>query len=178
MKKTKKTVVCLDVHSMVDIITNSSSELFVFDGDTKKAVEKLIKKVYPNYRSEYGELKSIDDLSMDDLSVFFDYYCSPHMWPAKKEMYPIPKGFTFEDLYVPETDPSTGGPKIDWNGEVQYRLKTNEDSWNFVDESNFESLKEKLKLGGNYFFLFSNDENPDYKFQQKLEKYGIRMHLG
>lgn len=114
-----KDLIVFKPHSIVDIITNSSSELFVFEGNEKEVIEEMIRQVYPNYDNEYEELKSIMELSVEELDNFISYHCSPHRYPARRADYPLIGDYTFEELYEPEE----GGRA--WNGELQYQLKDN-----------------------------------------------------
>jgi len=174
----KKVVFYLKPHSIIDVITNSSSELFVGTGSNKEDLEKAITYFYPNYLDEYKNLCSIDELSIQDLEVFFSYYCSPGIWPARKDDYPIIPGFTFDELYEPQEH--TYSEKI----PVQYRLKNNKKEKNtkwdrsFVTSENFEEIKNKLDPKREMFFLFSHDKNPNWEMQEKLESIMVRIHLG
>jgi hypothetical protein len=164
-----------NLHSMIDVITNSSSELFVGNSNNKKEMLNLIKEVYPNYLNEYEELKGIDDLTIGELETYIDFYCSPLCWPAKKEYYPILPGFTFDELYEAENN------KPAWNGEIQYQLKNNDSEYawgGFVTESNFEEIKNKLDPNRQMYFLFSLDDNPNWEYQERLQEIMERFHLG
>jgi hypothetical protein len=160
------------VHSAVDVITNSSSELFVGESDSLELMKGIISEIYPDYLNEYEELKGIDDLTASELNTYICYVCSPHMWPATKSMYPVLPGFTFDELYEPEDE---GKPA--WNGHVQYRLRRNE-RWRFVTEENIEEIKRKLDPDKRLYFLFSIDENPNWDMQEQLENVMNRIHLG
>ena len=172
-------------HSIIDVITNSSSELFVGKSQNKEELISLLKAVYPGYLNEYNELMHIDELSMDQLETYISYHCSSHCWPASKSNYGILNGFTFEELYEPEKDWQTGKVKSPaWNGELQYQLRDNakdeDNKWNqsFVTESNVEEIKNKLDPNREMYFLFSNDENPNWEMQEKLMNIMNRYHLG
>ena len=52
-----------NIHSIIDIITNSSSELFVFEAKTGDILKDLISGVYPDYLTEYREVELLSDLS-------------------------------------------------------------------------------------------------------------------
>ena len=54
--KMKKILFAIKVNNVVDVITNSSSELFVLKGETKNIVEEMITNIYPNYKNEYEEV--------------------------------------------------------------------------------------------------------------------------
>jgi len=183
----KKVLFAFNVDNVIDLVTNSSSELFVLEGETKEIVEEMIKSKYPEYLSEYEEIKNISDLSAEELDTYFSYACSPGMWPASKHMYPVLPGFTFDELYEPEKDFKTGLPKNPaWNGQVQYKLKDNTkrkkgDTWHFgrfVTEKNREEIINKLCPNKNMYFLFSIDENPNWDMQEELMCIGERYHLG
>jgi hypothetical protein len=118
-----KILYVFEPHSIVDIITNSSSELFVFKGKSKKIVEGMIKKLYPDYLSEYEELRHIDELTAEDLDSFLGWHCYPCIYPATREDYPLIGDYTFEELYEPRM--RNGQPEIAWNDEIQYQLRDN-----------------------------------------------------
>lgn len=160
-------------HSVVDVITNSSSELFVFNGSNKEVIVDMIKEVYPHYLDEYYELKNIVELSTDELELYLGYTCSPGCWPAYKSQYPVPNGFTFEELYEPERDWQTDEiKKPAWNGEIQYKLKLK------ITDENREDIINRLSPDKEMYFLFSIEDNPDWDYQMKLENFGERIHLG
>lgn len=166
------------VDNTIDLITNSSSELFVLEGDTKEIVTEMIQSVYPDFRNEYEEVKRIDELTNDELDGFISYHCSPGSWPAKKSDYPIIPGFTFEELYEPESDEPA------WNGEIQYRVRNNvtnpEHRWDsgFVTKENREEVIKKLDPGLKTYFLYSINENPNWDYQEQLMGIASRYHLG
>jgi len=41
-----KTLFVINPHSIIDVITNSSSELYVFKGKNKETIEKMIEEIY------------------------------------------------------------------------------------------------------------------------------------
>lgn len=180
-----KTLFVFKPKNVVDIITNSSSELFVLKGETKTIVEEMIENVYPNYKDEYDEIKHISELTINELDNFFNYLCSPHIWPASKENYTIPEGFTFDELYEPRKNWETGEiEEPAWNGEIQYELrnnlkdKTNKWKSSFVTNKNKKQILNKLDPKGEMYFLYSKDENPNWDYQEALMGIGERFHLG
>lgn len=163
----------LKVHSLVDVITNSSNELFVGKAQSKEEMINLIKEVYPEYLEEYKQIKNIDEVTVDELDTYFSFMCSPHMWPtSSKQQYPIPNGFTFEDVY--EED------KVAWNGKKQYKLKREGywEGYGFVTKANFKEIKKKLDPNKEMYFLFSYEENPKWEYQEKFSEFMDRFHLG
>lgn len=167
----EKIMFTIRIHSLVDVITNSSTELFVTKSSSKSEVEELIKSVYPDYRSEYDELKSMDELTSDELDAYMSYVCSPCCWPSCKSSFKVLPGFTFDELYEPD------GRSPARNGEIQYQLKCNDD-YRFVTDENFEWVKNRLDPKREMYFMFSIDENPDWDMQENLMNFMERIHLG
>ncbi len=173
-----KTLFVFKIDHSIDLITNSSSELFVLHGKTKEVVEEMIKTVYPNYRNEYDEIKSLRELNNDDINSHLYYKCSTDFWPCKKSDYPILNGFKFDELYEAKSDEPA------WNGHLQYQLKNNnpnkKDKWNtfFVTDENRDKVLNALDPNNNTFFMYSIDENPNWDYQELLMEVGERFHLG
>lgn len=152
------------IDSTIDLITNSSSELFVFTGNTKKKVQRLVAKTYPEYLSEYDEIVGIEDLSDHDLETYvsseYRYDNYGHHWGPKPEPKLIP-GFTFEETYYKEEG--------SWGTHYYPHRITAETRQKIID-----AIDPKRKL----FFMFSLDENPDWDKQEDLMGIGTRYHLG
>lgn len=179
--KNKRALFFVKVHSQIDVITNSSSELFVGLNKSRETLLAAIEALYPNYLSEYEPLKNIDEITPRTLDLYFDFATSPGHWPSTKDEYPILPGFTFDELY--EVDDDDSG--YNNSKHTQYRLRNNDSDkensrWggSFVTEENFEEIKNKLDPNREMFFLFSIGENPDFEYQEELEKIMIRYHLG
>jgi hypothetical protein len=172
-----KTIFVMSIENTIDLITNSSSELFVLKGGTKEAIMQMLDYIDTAWRKEYEEPKNILELSIEELNTYFSYACSACMWPARKSDYPVLKGFTFDELY--EED----GKDHAWNGEKQYKLINNKKSdceWDrdFVTENNYTEIINKLNPNHDMWFLFSFDENPNWELQEQLMCVADRYHLG
>jgi hypothetical protein len=172
-----KTIFTMNVSNTIDLITNSSSELFVLKGKTKDVIIELLDSTYPAWRNEYEEPKNISELTVSELETYFSYACSPHMWPNSKKDYPVFSGFAFDELYEKENSEfgfNRGG----------YKLKNNvinpESKWdeNFVTEENIKEISKKLSPNMDMWFLFSLGENPNWEMQEKLMCVADRYHLG
>lgn len=169
----EKILFTIKPHSIIDVITNSSSELFIGKTQNKNEIIELIKKVHPYYLGEYEELKSIDELSLRELNTYIEHSCNPSIWPTNNKLqYPLLNGFTFDELYVKV--------KTAWNGHDQYELKSYDGSkyGSFVVDENFEEIKNKLDPNREMYFLFSIDDSPDFDMQEKLANFMERYHLG
>lgn len=172
-----KTIFTMNISNTIDLITNSSSELFVLKGKTKDVIIELLDNIYPDWRKEYEEPKNISELTVGELETYFSYACSPDMWPNSKKDYPVFSGFSFDELYEKENSESgfnRGG----------YKLKNNvvspESKWddNFVTEENIKEISKKLSPNMDMWFLFSLNENPNWEMQEKLMCVADRYHLG
>lgn len=170
-----KTIFTINVSNTIDLITNSSSELFVLKGKTKEVIIELLNTVYPDWEKEYEFPKAIVELSPNELNTYFSYACSPHMWPNTKKDYPVLKGFKFEELYEKETGEfNRGGYKLK-NNVVNPSSKWDDD---FVTEENIGEILNKLSPNLDMWFLFSKNENPNWEMQEKLMEVADRYHLG
>lgn len=190
--KNNKTLFVFTLDHCVDIITNSSSELFVLEGQNieilKETVNGLyeeflnenennldlnrngyIRDRYPSYLTQYNEIKALKDCDNEDIDTYISYaYCT---YSNKK----IIDGFTFEEMYeIPKYLLKLKKDKKDTTPfkPSDYWLKDN-----FV-ENNRERIIKSLDPKGTMFMLFSSEENPVYEFQEKLECIATRYHLG
>lgn len=153
----KKTIFTLNVDHIIDIITNSSSELFVLEGNSFDEVANMIAELYPNYTDEY-ELKSTKELTADELDTYLDY-----------------KGYYNGQRELPDSIFNIAPELLwkDWKNRFseKYYYKS-------LTESGAELVKEKMDPKNKMFFLFSLDENPDWDYQEKLMEIATRYHLG
>jgi hypothetical protein len=154
-----KSSFAFSIDHCVDIITNSSSELFVLEGEEKNIVEALIASVYPDYLTEYHPLQGWDDLSNSEL---LSMYANKLEWTfdESKVKNNLPEGFTFEELFS-------------WDSRGN--LINNYDALN---DSNRNHMINYLSKGKKKFFLYSIDENPNWDYQEKLSEIADRYHLG
>jgi len=145
-----------NVDNTIDIITNSSSELFVLKGKTKEIVEEMIREVYPSFEDEY-KLVTIEECDEDDLStyinsVFLKYDSDDFAMCKKLNVRPniLYKNFGMYDI------------ENYWIGE--YSKEGREISLNNIPK--------------NTYLLFSLDENPNWDMQERLMTIASRYHLG
>lgn len=186
MTSQKRTLFIINVNNVIDIITNSSSELFVLRGEVETIVKEMVGNIYPEYLTEYAGVKHINNLTNEQLDEFLNYHCSASCWPSRKSQLPVLSGFTFDELYEPEVDYHTGEQKKPaWNGEIQYKLRNNlpadpERKWHtsFVTDENRDQVIAAISKDVGNYFLYSSDQNPNWDFQEKLMQIGNRYHLG
>ena len=172
----KKVLITINVDNTIDLITNSSSELFVLKNTVKQNVVEMLEFMYPNFRDEYEDPKNINELTVEELDQYINQHCSNYNGGSEINNYPLIRGFTFDELYAEKK-------AKDWRGRVEYELKNNKVStWqydtSFVTEDNFEEVKHRIDPESNLFFLYSKDENPNWEEQEKLMGVGDRYHLG
>lgn len=171
------TLFVMQIENIIDLITNSSSELFVLRSKEKGIMIELLDHVYRDWRNEYEEPKNISELTVRELDDFVIYATGANCWPThRKSQYQLLPGFSFDELYEIKEKA--------WNGRFQYQLKNNlkssEHEWqrSFVTEENFEEIKNRLSPDEDMWFLFSIDENPDYEGQDLLCEIAEKYHLG
>ena len=67
-----KSLFIIKIQSQSDVITNSSSELFIFDDkNSKEEVIELLDNVYPDWRKEYAEPIPFSEIKENDLWYLF-----------------------------------------------------------------------------------------------------------
>lgn len=162
----KPVVFVIQPQSIIDVITNSSSELFVFQGNDKQVIEGMISAIYPNYRDEYNELRSIQDFDAYQMKSFMGWVYEANGGWGHDWSYEClaPKGMNIDDL----TEEATN----------EFDKKWYKDGKKFSDKKIEEHLDEiKAALSGTYL-LYSLDDNPDWDMQEALWQIGSRYHLG
>ncbi len=167
----KKTLFVFKIDHSIDLITNSSSELFVLQGQNLEMVKEAVQSLHAEFLSEdnedvsdedktrshsveaeYDEIVSVSEASADQLETYFSQECGYYGGNI------IP-GFKYEDMYE----------------EKKYSLHFLKR--NFVEE-NVEAVREYLDPDKNKYLMFSSVENPVWGFQEKLSNIGSRYHLG
>lgn len=152
-----KTLFVIQPQSMVDVITNSSSELFVFHGKEKEVIEEMIKNIYPNYRDEYQSLKSLSELDDYDLENYLGWVYS--RWD---DSLSLSKHFNIEPQILYSNFDTINQDKY-WYGDISSQGLT--------------LIKEQLDMEHTYV-LYSKYDNPDWDMQEELMCIGRRYHLG
>ena len=154
----KRIVFTFNVDNVIDIITNSSSELFVFENEVAETIKEMVSMVYPDYLNEYQELKLLKDCDKDELEIYINQ--KYHGWSNKqqKSLTEVISGFTWDEMYE----------------KHKYGSYMKDD---FV-EMNKEKLIKILDPENKIWLLFSLDENPNWSYQEKLSTFGERHHLG
>jgi hypothetical protein len=146
------------INSIVDIITNSSSELFVGNKNSKEELIELIKEVYPNYLDEYHEIQSLNEIRNDDFTTYLSY--KYYSWD--------------DDLILSKT--------YDIKPEILYSNWEERNTKNYwyprLSDKGIKLIKNKIDPNNKLFFLFSMNDNPNYEMQIELERIMTRYHLG
>lgn len=172
-----KTLFKIQVDNQIDLITNSSSELFVLNGDSLETVEKLISTIYPEYRTEYEEPICLKHASSETIKYYFDwietyrnydssYYRLPQ--EERREQKILEAVSIAERFEIPPGEFYTN-----WEERKTAR-------WWYPDisEKGARKIAETLDPEGKTFLLYSIDENPNWEMQEKLENIATRYHLG
>lgn len=196
----KKVIFVFSLQSVSDIITNSSSELFVFTKETSvEEVKSVLDNIYPNWRKEYYDPQLLKDVSDDDLDTYLDYaryynmhdynrsywredYGDPVVW-AKKQAATYKKKMVkfFKDTFNIDVkfDELFEKPDETYKQFLPHYLEQFRGMSLFwypkIKESMYPFLRENIS---ERVLLFSKDENPDWDYQEKLMEVAERYHLG
>ena len=178
MKLQKKVLIEIKVDNVVDIITNSSSELFILSGDTKEIVQEMVSDVYPNYLNEYEQIVSLREADDDQIDTYLDQIENPiwNIWEATRNMseeeerlYRINIATEIAKKYKMTPDEYY----IDWEDTKNNKY--------FYPQASSEGLRKAAELldpNRQIFLMFSMGDNPNWDYQEKLMEIGTRYHLG
>lgn len=160
----KRTIFTFNIDNVVDIITNSSSELFVLKGETLSIVEEMVEETYPEYLTEYKNVSSMKDLNESDFDYYISYLYNTIARGEKGiKRYNAICGVEPKDLYSNWAD--LIDPNID-------------SSWPKFSDEGIKLLKKAIDPDENMYLMFSLDENPNWEKQEALMEIGRRHHLG
>ncbi|WQJ53662.1 MAG: hypothetical protein [Wendovervirus sonii] len=190
----------MKIQSFSDIITNSSSELFVFnDGKSAEEVINLLNEIYPEWRNEYELPNKLEDCNDSQIEIYCEYndwgyyvnlekerYCKKHniapsyifMEHAYYDIDISKVEFDKNDCFAKEHAESYGlTPEemyVNWDDYNPFS-KNYKNNWLTFSEKYIQIFKEQHK---DEVLLFSIDENPNWDYQEKLMKIAKRYHLG
>lgn len=180
-----KQSIIIKPHSFIDVITNSSSELFVMNNKEQEEVEAILKEIYPDYLSEYEPLQDVKNFTNNELDSFLSWHLGRKSgwWRSgtiydNKDDYVLLSGFSFEEIYDTSVELSS-----DYRSSEYHVINNNpdkSDKWGeyFVTDENREKVINGIIKDVGRYFLYSLGENPDWDMQEQLMLIGTRYHLG
>ncbi len=152
----------------LDIITNSSSELFVLRGLSIKIIKEMIKEVYPDYLKEYYPVKHSEKLTGRELAKYLSYAYEHNDYS--------------NNTYRSIKNPSLPDRIYSFYEYPDYHDKEKKHKTWYIDDRKVSKCKrlilDIIDPDRQMYFLFSKDENPEWEYQEKLESLGSRYHLG
>lgn len=171
------------IQSKSDVITNSSSELFVFKSqETAEEVIDLLNTIYPGWRNEYREPKEADKLDKDELYWLLERFTPYSFWGEDRytrnpEVFEMGKrNKMLKECELPK-----------FLGLTEEETYNNWETWNPCDndwENRYLQLSDqcfsKFKdwcIKNHLISLFSIDENPNWEKQKILMDYAERIHM-
>lgn len=161
----------LKIDNCIDIITNSSSELFVLNSESQQIAKELIESIYPNYKSEYEEIVSLRDASTKQIDTYMSWIEPEIDWFNHRKL-----SREEEIAYYKSAAEKYGMTPEDYYSNWDSR--DNEYWYGHISEAGLRKSAETLDPGGKIFLLFSIDENPNWDMQEKLMEVASRYHLG
>ena len=173
----KKSLFVIAVDNMINLITNSSSELFVLNGETLNSVKELVESIYPEYRKEYEEIVALRDANDSDVDTYVNWIedssydrwsYTINMSKEKRKQYDIQEdtkqaqkyGLTPEEFFE------------NWDD------RNNEYYYSRISSKGYDAIRKTLDPNGKIFLLYSIEDNPDWDMQEALMSIGRRYHLG
>lgn len=176
MNSQKKTLLVINVDNVVDIITNSSSELFVLNGETKEIVSEMIRDIYPDYLTEYEEVVSLKEASNSQVDTYYDWVIGS--WYDRYD-YNLTKEQRKEQEIAHYTNQAKKyGLTVSKFYENWSKYKRGEAWCANISDKGYDAIRNYHDPNGNIFLVFSIEENPNFEMQEELERIATRYHLG
>lgn len=174
-----KQLFIFNVDNVIDIITNSSSELFILNGESTEIVKEMVANVYPGYLSEYEEVTSLRDASTEQIDTYISWVAEP--WHMRDGYYKMSdkerRDYEIEDAKKKAAKYNME-PEVfftNWDNAFDYSKSW----WSAnISEAGLKHIAKTLDPNGNIFLLFSIDDNPNFEYQEELENIARRYHLG
>ena len=178
----KRVLFVFNIQSASDVITNSSSELFVFDSDSAKRVKEMLDCNAPGWEEEYQEPIKFSDMSEEDQIDYIDWCLSDLYFDDFK--YDTPQEFNeaiIRKYHKLTCLPKEEIPKLfeNWN---DFELNDTKDIRYYyfrlrLSDYGIEVFKDKFC---DDICLWSIGENPNWERQEKIMDWcgGERHHLG
>ena len=198
----KKTLFIFRIQSKSDVITNSSSELFVFNNkNTIEDVEKLLDTIYPEWESEYDHPIYVKDMNDEDFIDYIDWIDSSMLPYNFRYSRYVDNSNATSDVLLPiyikhlktylrkrnfnitpeecfEDFEQVRYALFSFNERDEYR-KTHNGEYLYADPKLSKKFIDMLKkYHANEIALYSLDENPNWDYQEKLMNFAERHHLG
>lgn len=158
---TKRKLFIFNVDNVIDIITNSSSELFVLEAETEEIVKEMVKSAHSSYENEYEQPILTKDLTLEQLETYRNYALEGWSdFRNSKKDYSV-LGIAPELLY---------SNWLEKDAEKYWYPK--------LSEEGAVLLKKAIDPENKVWFMFSFEENPDWERQESLMSIASRYHLG
>ncbi len=183
----QKSLLVININNVIDIITNSSSELFVMQGESLSIVEEMVTNVYPHYKNEYEDLVCIKNASLETkqtyiwavLNIEIDSSNLYNNMDAIIKLMAKAKVLASKyNMEVTEFFKHYGNSDEEF---VDMIIKDSNDDFKcvwFDTELSEKAVDKILEPYDGSYVLMSLEENPDWEYQEKLELIGDRYHLG
>ncbi len=167
-----------NIENVIDIITNSSSELFILKAETIDIVKEMVSNIYPSYLNEYHDIVALNAATDDQIGIYASYnflYFAGSYNATKKEKVDHYKNVA-EDFNMCPQEFYNG-----WDDDLN-RFMSDDEKYSYfypeISSAGYQAIKLKLDPDGKIFMMFSKGENPDWEYQEKLEMIADRHHLG
>lgn len=179
----KKSIVRIVLQSFSDVITNSSSELFVFLNGTTEFVKNQLDQFVPGWNEEYEYPILFSDMNEKDQEKYIEWVFDLP-WFFDQDYYDVE---TYNKAIVKHVTrtlciPDEEVPMIfdNWNKPDYFedRFGNKHTTYHLkISDFGYELLKNKYK---NDICLWSIDENPNWERQELIMSIlgARRYHLG
>lgn len=168
------------IQSISDVITNSSSELFVFSGNNESEVIDILDSIYPNWRDEYDDPKKVANFDKEeiedylyDTNVLESYFWEDDNFDKLYKNESLSCCDLARDLGLSMTEAFDNWKTWDPTSKNKtWESRKLQLSDKFVEKFKENAEKEKI------YALYSYEDNPLWEYQELLMEVAERHHLG
>lgn len=173
----KKTLFTIFVDNTIDIITNSSSELFVLNGDTLNTVQQMVASIHPDYLTEYHGVVALKDANNMLTETYLDWIENSwdNHWEKTRDMSEKQKIEYYIQKHTEEAEKYGMLPEGFYEN---WDERNNKHFYSRISEKGYDAVRHTLDPNGRIFLLLSLYDNPNWDKQEALMSIGSRYHLG
>lgn len=170
--KENKNLFIFNIDNVIDVITNSSSELFTFKMDNGKILSKVLNNFKRDFEKKIGKPISLREAD-NRLFRYYFYTIFPYQIENIEEIKDIilPPNLKIEDFYESDT----------YEGELYYRLKEEDydDNWEIISDPICDKrteLQEFLDPNNNIWLLYIEDHLMDSDLRKQVKTIASYEH--
>jgi hypothetical protein len=171
--KENKNLFVFNIDNVIDVITNSSSELFIFKYDNGEILYKILNSFENNFYNEIGKPVLLKKASDRLFNIYLNSLFPYQVMYDEIDQVILPHGVSFEDIYTldgecfyfqPE-DESSYDEDHDWDNKYCYKVE----NWR-------QKVQDFFDPGNSIWLLYIDDYIMTSEVRQQVKKISTYEH--